>query len=228
MDPRLETAVEVSRRWYEDIFALHGLSARTTTELWMAIDPPPRWHSVVKTLRPGVATDAVLTAMSSHEHGSVADSFGELALGSHRFKLLIDATWLYLAPRDRRDVALPSGWTVVEGEQLLSVWNREHGTDGVLLPRVLAHPRFTVLARHDGEALSAGAVLHDTGLAVGLSNTWSREAEFDWKGLLDVVAGVHPGQALVGYAAEAGPFTAAGFEPVGPQQVWERLDVTSL
>ena len=82
--------------------------------------------------------------------------------------------------------------------------------------------------RHDGEALSAGAVLHDTGLAVGLSNTWSREAEFDWKGLLDVVAGVHPGQALVGYAAEAGPFTAAGFEPVGPQQVWERLDVTSL
>lgn len=223
MDPRLEIAVYVSRRWYEDIFALHGLSARATPDLWTATDPPPRWHSAVKTLRPGVAVEAVLTAMSSYEHGSVADSYGDLDLGPHGFKLLIDATWLYREPDSRRRDSLPATWSVIANERLLRDWNGKHDTEGVLLPTMLTHPRFTILARHDGETLTAGAVLHDTGFAVGLSNTWSNDEELDWEGLLGAASAVHPDQPLIDYAADdVGLFMAAGFEPLGPQRVWER------
>lgn len=223
MDPRVEIAVQVSRRWYEDVFALHGLAARATPELWAAIDPPPRWHSAVKTLRPGVAVEAVLTAMSAHEHGSVADSYGDIDLGSHGFTLLIDATWLYREPDSRRRDTLPPAWSVVASETLLRDWNRQHDTEGVLLPTMLTHPRFTILASHDGKTLTAGAVLHDTGFAVGLSNMWSSNEDVDWDGLLLAVSVVHPDQPLIDYAADdAALFMAAGFQPLGPQRVWKR------
>lgn len=222
-DPRLETAVHVSRRWYDDIFALHGLSALVTPDLWTAAGPPPRWHSAVKTLRPHVAVEAVLTAMSAHQHGSVADSFGDLDLGPHGFTLLIDATWLYREPEFQSRDALPPTWSVVTDETLLSEWNRQHDTEGVLLPTMLTHPRFTILARHDRKTLTAGAVLHDAGPAVGLSNTWSNDEEFDWDGLLGALSVVHPDRPLVDYAADdAALLTTAGFEPLGPQRVWER------
>lgn len=221
MDPRLEIAVQVSRRWYDDIFALHGLTSQATTDLWTATDPPPRWHSAVKTLRPGITVDAVLTAMSSHEHGSVADSFGDLLLASHGFTLLIDATWLYREPDNRLRARSP-GWSVVTREPLLREWNRKNDTDGVLLPTMLTHPRFTILAHHDREALTAGAVLHDTGIAVQLSNTWSDDPEFNWEGLLGAVEAVHPGQALVDYAVDAESSMYAGFDPLGPHRVWGR------
>jgi hypothetical protein len=161
--------------------------------------------------------------MSAHEHGSVADSFGDVDLGPHGFELLIDATWLYREPDSRRRDTLPPSWSVITDDDLLREWNRQHDTEGVLLPRMLAHPRFTILARHDRETLSAGAVLHDAGPAVGLSNTWSNDEEFDWDGLLGAVSAVHPRQPLVDYAADdAELFVAAGFEPLGPQRVWER------
>jgi hypothetical protein len=188
----------------------------------MATDPPPRWHSAVKTLRPRVAVDTVLAAMSSHEHGTVADSFGDLDLGAHGFTLLIEAVWLYRAPDPRPQAGVPPGWSVVADPRLLIEWNRAHDTEGVLLPSMLTDPRFTVLALAERGALAAGAVLHDTGSAVGVSNTWSHDVPLEWEPLLAAVASVHPGQPLVDYAADTAPNVRAGFEPVGPQRVWER------
>lgn len=221
MDPRLDTAVQVSKRWYSDLFELHGLSAKATPDVWTATDPPPRRHSAVKTLRPGVAVDTVLRAIGAHEHGSIADSFGDLDLATQGFELLIDATWLYREPGPRPPVGLPPGWSVVRNQRLLTEWNREHDTEGVFLPSMLTHPRFTILARTSRRTLTAGAVLHDTGFAVGLSNTWCHD-EFDWEGLLASVATLHPAQPLVSYAADAAPYIGAGFEPLGPQRVWKR------
>ena len=93
MDPRLRAAVDASHRWYDDVFALHGLRARRVGGLWTALDPPPPWHSCVKTVDPGVPVGDVLAAMERHEHGSVADSFGDLDLASSGFTLLFTATW---------------------------------------------------------------------------------------------------------------------------------------
>ena len=90
-------------------------------------------------------------------------------------------------------------------------WNQHHDTVGVLPSDLWAHPRFTVLARHDGDDLTGGAILHDAGTVVGLSNTWSSEdVPVDPRVLLDIAAETHPGRAVVDYAWGRGPRDHAG------------------
>ena len=159
--------------------------------------------------------------MSSHEHGCVAHSFGELTLSSHGLKLLIDATWLYRDPENPRRAARSPGWSVIAREPLLREWNRKHHTDGVRLPTMLTHPRFTIVVHHDREALTAGAVLHDTGIAVGLSNTWSD----------DELDGERPARGRRGCSSPASRWSPTTQTP-GPswmpvsscwgERVWER------
>jgi len=77
----------MSLAWYVDVFALHALETRLEDGLWWAVDPPPPWHSGTKTTEPGVSIERVLAL---DEGGSVADSFGDLDLGSHGFTVLIE------------------------------------------------------------------------------------------------------------------------------------------
>lgn len=85
--------------------------------------------------------------------------------------------------------------------------------------------RFTVLARHDRCDLTGGAILHDAGAVVGLSNTWaSEDGPVDPRVLLEIAAETHPGRAVVDYAwgPDLETMLGAGFEPLGPQHVWIR------
>ena len=83
----------------------------------------------------------------------------------------------------------PPGWIRVLDSDLMTRWNQHHDTVGVLPSDLWAHPRFTVLARHDGDDLTGGAILHDAGTVVGLSNTWSSEdVPVDPRELLDLAA----------------------------------------
>ena len=133
MDPRLRTAVDASVRWYDDVFALHGVPAAVQDRVWTSLGPPPPWHSAVKTVEPDADVDAVLRAMELHEHGSVADSFGTLDLAPHGFDLLIDARWLH-RPAPTTTGGLPPGWSVVTQPGLLDSWNEHNETTTVLLP----------------------------------------------------------------------------------------------
>ena len=217
MDPRLRAAVDASLAWYDDVFALHRVPTRTEAGLWWALGAPPPWHSGVKTTEPGVETARVLAV---HEHGAVADSFGDLDLGAHGFELLIDATWVHHAPLADQPSTLPDGWIVVRDARLLAEWNRAHDYTGVLLPGVLEHPRFRILARLRDGVLTGGAVTHDGGGAIGLSNAWGAGAPAD--GVLRAVAALHPGRAMTDYAhgPELDAMVTAGYTPLGPQRVW--------
>ena len=145
---------------------------------------------------------------------------GLLHLGND---LLFAATWLYhrgLAADPR-----PPGWMRVLDSELMAQWNRHQNTVGVLPSDLWAHPRFTVWARHDGDRLTGGAILHDAGRVAGLSNTWSAEnLPLDPSELLALAARAHPGRAVVDYArgAELESMLATGFEPLGPHHVWIR------
>jgi hypothetical protein len=225
VDPRLRVAVDASVRWYDDVFAAHGVPVQVTGGLWWALGTPPPWHSAVKTLEPYADLEAVLHAMAVHGHGTVADSFGSLDLARHGFDLLIDATWLHRPADPGPAASLPPGWSVVADPDLLAVWNEHHDTGGVLLPALLEHPRFRFLARHADGYLVAGAVTHVAGDAVLLSNCWSVPGRpLDLGEVLAAVAALHPGQPIVDYewgeALQA--MLAAGFTPLGPQRVWAR------
>jgi hypothetical protein len=219
----LAAAVDASRSWYVDIFDLHRIAVGSDGALWWAEGAPPRWHSAVKTLVPTTDPSGALLRMERHPHGTIADSFGLLDLAAQGFDLLFAATWLH-----HPGVAAagpPLGWIRVLDSDLMARWNRHHDTVGVLPSDLWAHPRFTVLARHDGDVLTGGAILHDAGPVVGLSNTWSsRGVPVDPRELLDLAAKTHPGRAVVDYAwgADLETMLDAGFEPLGPQHVWIR------
>ena len=177
----------------------------------------------MKTLVPTTDPSGALLRMEPHPHGTIADSFGLLDLASSGFDLLLAATWLHhlgLAA-----TAPPLRWNRVLDSDLMAAWNQHHDTVGVLPSDLWAHPRFTVLARHDGDVLTGGAILHDAGKVVGLSNTWSSDdVPVDTRELLELAAEIHPGRAVVDYAwgADLETMLGAGFEPLGPQHVWIR------
>jgi hypothetical protein len=224
MDPRLRAAVDASRQWYDDVFALHGVPVRVDDGLWSALGPPPPWHSAVKTLEPGIDTERVVRAVESLEHCAVADSFGDLEPERHGFELLIEARWVHRGPVGEAPDRFPEGWSVVDTVEELAEWAAAHDYTDVLPPAVLDHPRFRILACRQDGALAGGAVTHDAGDVVGLSNGWGAGAVATSTGVLAAVAVLHPGRPVTDFAegAELDAMVAAGFTPLGPQRVWMR------
>jgi hypothetical protein len=223
MDPRLRTAVDASVSWYDDVFALHHIPVQRADGLWSALGPPPPWHSAVKTLRPGIETERVARAMRGFEHGTVADSFGDLDLAHDGFGVLFDATWLHHEP-DAGTGTLPESWSVVDTAVELDDWATAHDYAGVLPPAVLDDTRFRILAcRRDGR-LVGGAITHAGPGTVGLSNVWGTEGVAVFDEVLVAVSALHPGLAVTDYAwgDDRDAMVAAGFTPVGPQRVWSR------
>jgi hypothetical protein len=211
-------------RWYDDVFDLHRIPVRIDDGLWAALGPPPPWHSAVKTLEPGIDAARVLEAASRFEHCAVADSFGDLDLRRHGFEVLLDATWLQRAPVGAGPATLPQGWSVVDDEETLTAWGTAHDYDGVLLPTVLHHPRFRILACRRQGVLVGGAVSHDAGDTVGLSNAWGAGRFGESDEVLAAVSALCPGRAVSDFAegSERDAMVAAGFTPLGPQRIWIR------
>jgi len=223
VDQRLLAAVGASRRWYDDVFALHHIAVGSDRLLWWAFGAPPRWHSAVKTLAPTTDPSRVLQRMERHARGSVADSFGLLDLAPHGFDLLFAATWVH-HPAVAATTS-PPGWGRVLDPEVMARWNQQHDTVGVLPTDLWAHPRFTVLARHDGDRMTGGAILHDAGTVAGLSNGWSSgDVPLDPRDLLLLAARTHPDRDVVDYARgdDLEDMLGAGFAAVGPQHVWVR------
>lgn len=222
MDRRLRLAVDASVAWYDDVHALHGIPVQIDHGLWSTRGPTIPWHSVAKTVEPGVSPERVVDAVSGLSHCAVADSFGDLALDGHGFTLLLEATWVHLAAAPGE--ALPDGWSVITDADTLAEWSSAHDYVGVLPAAALGHPRLQVLACHRGGALVGGAVLHDGPGALGLSNSWGGGEVASSEEVLAAVGALHPGRAVTDFAqgAELEAMLAAGFAALGPQRVWIR------
>jgi hypothetical protein len=115
---------------------------------------------------------------------------------------------------------------VLAGTDEFRRWSEMHDYVGVLPDRVLAHPRFRVLGRFDGERMTGGAVTHlptHDHAVVGLSNVWEGPGEeADWPGLLRAVGRLHPRRAVVGYEQKTDleRALASGFASLGTHRVW--------
>lgn len=224
MEAEHEAGVRARLAWYEDVFAVHEIPTRSDDDMWWALTEPPPWHSAAKTLRSDVAAERVLCAMERFRHCSVADSYGTLDLAPAGFQRLFAATWLH---REAQSPAagLPDGWRVVTEPDALVKWNEMHDYSGVLLPEFLEHPHFKVLAQRSSKDLVGGAVLHEAGAAVELSNAWAAGgAPEDVGAMVACAAVLHPGRPLVGdaHGDELGRWLAAGFRETGTHVVWLR------
>jgi hypothetical protein len=225
MSAALELAVRASLGWYEEIFAVHEIPTRTEDGLWSSLGDPPRWHSAAKTLSPEVSVDRVLRAVEAFDDCSVADSYGALDLAEAGFRPLFEAQWLFRPPPATPSRSRPEGWSVVSDEGDLSAWNAAHDTTGVLIPPLLGRPASTILMRRSGQDPVGGAVLHQVGDVVEVSNVWATGDEGRHvASVVDCAAALFPHRALTGYAhgSELRLFERLGFRLLGPQVVWAR------
>lgn len=183
----------------------------TTTGIWRTDrEPWPLFPDVV-TIRPGVAAEDVVAALGDRPACSVKDSFADVDLTPHGFRVLFSGAWIG-APA----VAASSGSSRIDDEAGLARWRTAAELPQVLPTRLLEDPAVHVLA---GPA--CGAIANVTGSVVGVSNVFGDGV---WDQLPDVVTGHAPGRAVVGYehGEDLDAALAAGFTALGPVRVWLR------
>ncbi|MFF4874585.1 hypothetical protein [Micromonospora sp. NPDC000668] len=214
-----EAAARDNAEWCDVVCGTHGLTGRIDADAWSVPRRSPPWYPDAVTLRPGVDAGALLARIDAGSGASVKDSFADLDLTEHGFRVLFDAQWIHRPPADP-----PAGppLTRVTTPAGLVAWAAAHGGGDLFRPALLADPRVRVLARYDDRgAVVGGAVVSGDGV-YGVSNLFARTGDPGeiWHGVLTTL----PRLPLVGY--ESGPDLAAarkaGFVPVGPLRVWLR------
>ena len=180
------------------------------------------------TLRPGVSVDAVASVLVDRPVCSVKDSFAEVDLEPHGFRLLFTGRWIGRVPEpvSQEPVSQEPGWSRVTEPVELARWCTAAELPQVLALRMLRQPSVRVLAAHHDGLLVAGAILTLTGAVVGLSNVVQVRGAAPpvWDQLGSVVAAHVPGLPVVGYehGADLERALAAGFADLGPVRVWLR------
>ncbi|MGQ5261562.1 hypothetical protein ACTWLT_12455 [Micromonospora sp. ZYX-F-536] len=205
--------------WCDVVCGTHGVTGRTDADAWSVPRRSPPWYPDAVTLRPGVDAGALLARIDAGSGASVKDSFADLDLSGHGFRVLFDAQWIHRPSADP-----PGGATLdrVTTPERLAAWATAHGGGDLFRPALLADPRVRVLARYDDRgAIVGGAVVSGDG-PYGVSNLFARTGDPDdiWHAVLTTL----PHLPLLGY--ESGPDLApalrAGFVPLGPLRVWLR------
>jgi hypothetical protein len=212
--------------WCDLVCRAAGLPTTSTPGLWSTPRRSPDAYPDAVTLRPGVAAVDVLAAIDGSRGASVKDSFADLDLAPHDFRVLFEAQWLTRTSVAPTTTVLP--WEVVDATALPR-WLDAHGS-AAIGPGVLAAPDVRLLVAADADGPVAVAALNRSGsgssTVVGVSNVAVLRADAAqvWRDIACVAArelGPHP---LVGYESGAdldAPLTT-GFEPAGALRVWIR------
>jgi hypothetical protein len=225
-DVALEAAHD-NASWCDAVCRTHGLTGAFAPAAWTSPVRTPPFYPDAVTLQPGVPAEAVLRAIDDGPGCSVKDSFADLDLSGHGFRVLFEAEWIH------REAGTPGGtgtWEVVADPDALAEW--EHawrgadGPEGLFRPGLLDDTAVEVLAARAQGRFVAGAVLSLFGRPVGVSNVFvtGAHAGSPWPGLLAAVAERHPRRPLVGYerGEDLADALRHGFRPVGPLRVWLR------
>ncbi|MFF5216968.1 hypothetical protein [Micromonospora sp. NPDC000442] len=212
-------AVRENATWCDLVCATHGRPGSLDTDAWSVSRRSPPLYPDAVTLRPGLDAD-LLRRIDAGPGASVKDSYADLDLAGHGFDVLFEAQWLHRPPGSPvgHEALLP---VTTAGD--LMAWAHAHGGGSVFRPDLLTDPRVRILGLADGHGgWSGGAVLHDAGEVVGVSNVFARDAapEQVWAGVCAAGAGRH----LVGYEQDAdlAPARRHGFRTIGPLRVWLR------
>ncbi len=243
-DWRVELAILNNVRWYQALFAAHGLTSENNDLTWWSFENAPPFHSnlVVRAadLSPAELASLVAAIDERPRPGgwSVKDSHACLTLESLGFNLKFAAEWLWRdahAPSIRR--APPTlDWRPVDSAAQLQAWEAAWwGDSRNETPKrrarqfphaLLASPDHAFFAGHLDGQIVAGAIANRSPGAVGLSNLFAPPAFADeaWAAVVDGITSAFPGMPIVGY--ERGDdllrVQRAGFISVGALRVWQR------
>ncbi|WP_158566496.1 hypothetical protein [Micromonospora craterilacus] len=215
----IDSAVRDNAAWCDLVCRSHGQPGSVDADAWSVPRRSPPWYPDAVTLRPGVGAE-LLGRIDAGPGASVKDSYADLDLAEDGFRVLFDAEWIHRPPGG---ADTGPGLVAITTAEELTAWAEAHGGGPVFRPALLAEPRVRILGLPDGNGWwVGGAVLHDGGEVVGVSNVFARggSPERVWAGVCAAGAGRH----LVGYE-QGTDLTIArrcGFRAVGPLRVWGR------
>ncbi len=241
---KVELAVLNNIRWYEAMFAAHGLRSETDSRVWCSCETPPPFHSNLVVLSP-ITTHADIAIYAAEIERqprptgwSLKDSYACLDLASRGFSELFHADWIWREPLAASAPQLNSrlSWTklttpasLVEWEQ---AWSGDPGNDAnahrspQFPDSLLGSPDHAFFAGRFQGKIVAGGIANRSAGVVGLSNAFSPPEllEETWGSLVASISAAFSGTPIVGYERDTGLMIAVsfGFEPIGKLRVWYR------
>ena len=216
---KLELAVLNNVRWYEAMFAAHGLASETDALVWRSHETPPPFHSNLVVLSP-TTTQADIEGYAAEIESSprptgwsLKDSYARFDLAARGFSMLFQAEWIWRDPS--LAVAAPSSarlsWVKVitplsfaEWEQAWSGDTRNEAEE----PRnrqfpvsLLGSPDHTFFAGLLDGRIVAGGIANRSPGVVGLSNAFSPPEflEETWAALVTALSVAFPATPVVGF-----------------------------
>lgn len=241
---RVELAVFNNVRWYEAMFAAHGLACEADGRVWLSHEVPPPFHSNLVVLSPSMSqkdVEAYIAELGKQPRPAgwtLKDSYACLDLSSLGFSRLFQAEWLWRDPlhASTREVVSGLAWTHVATAPELAEWEEAWSGDTrndaqvrrtrQFPEQLLASPEHAFFAgRLDGTVVAGGIANRSPGV-VGLSNVFSPQniSEAVWNALVSCTATAFPNAPLVGYerGADLQVARGVGFLPIGTLRVWYR------
>ncbi|MFC4586608.1 hypothetical protein [Sphaerisporangium corydalis] len=202
---------------------------------WSSARRTPVLYPDAVTLAPEASSEEILAAIDHDSaEASVKDSFADLDLRGAGFRVLFDAQWIMRPPgpatsadRLRAVTGDPISWAVITTEIKLQDWESNHfsGLDESLFPAaLLTEPGVALLAGRIEGDIVCGAVLNDSGQAVGVSNVFASGCDLPaaWEGAVTMATALFPAHPLVAYDRpdDLDSPLSQNFTPIGPLRIW--------
>lgn len=212
--------------WYCMMFDIHALAFCRTEIAFLAIAPPPPYHSWMTTLDPD-AKDEQLQLIKRHsvnQDFGVKDSFDCLSLCNEGMQELFCASWIFAERINAENI---SNWTRVTTSKQLSLWEREWKARGSAPPSrqfpdgILNRPDVVIWGRSHADGFDAGVIANISKNCVGLSNCFGQDA---YPAAATLCANVTQNKLpVVGYehGDSLGAALDVGFKETGTLRVWK-------
>jgi len=240
----VELAVLNNTRWYEGMFAAHGLAWKVDGRVWLSHETPPAFHSNLVVLAAATTQFEVEAYVHEIERipraagWSIKDSYACLDLVPLGFTPLFDAEWIWrdAGQAEPRSAPHSLAWSRVTTAAELQAWEGAWWGDARndAAPQRAQQFPYSLLASADhaffagwldGRIIAGGIANRSPGV-VGISNLFSPAAfaQEAWAALVACIGAAFPNMPLVGYERGADLQLArrAGFEPIGKLCVWQR------
>ncbi|HYP61079.1 MAG TPA: hypothetical protein VEQ36_11685 [Thermomicrobiales bacterium] len=224
MTQRLDKAIRDNVELCTAVCRAHGIASREADGLWRTLSPAPPYYPDAITVESKPSSEHAAAVLDEIGGASIKDSFATLDLTTYGFDLLFRAEWIWCEPGAGGGRSTLE-WLTITDPADFAAWRTAHGSAESILPALFAEPGITVLGG-SSPGTFVGALISTLAGVVGVSNVFATgvaTAEA-WRELVAYVLAQWPGMPIVGY--EKGPDLAAainaGFEPIGPLQVWLR------
>jgi hypothetical protein len=205
-DP-LAAAVAENALWCDRVGRAAGVRTTADPRRWWSATRMPSLHPDAVSLVPGLSVDELLAGIDAGPGCSVKDAHADVDLAGAGFDVVMAGRWWHRPPGAAPDTRLHPAV-------------RAPG-DAVAGGLLAGEPDVRVVVATDGDGrIVAGAVLHEAGEVVGVSNLIAADGLEDeaWRAVVAVAAGRH----LVGWERDEDlpAAVAAGARPLGPLRVW--------